>query len=91
MSRPSSSSRLKGTQDHIVAVPAPPKQVEHRQPVCVTDDRFAVDQAGLHRQLGDRCRGEGKAIGEVIASADVQGDTLAVSLREDAETVVLDS
>ena len=53
-------------------------------------DGFALDQAGPHRQLCDRCRGEEEAIGEVITSAGAQGDAADVALGEDAKAVVLD-
>ena len=70
---------IERAQDHVIAVPAPPEQVEHRQAVRVTRDRLAVDQAGFHRQPSDRRRGERKAIGKVIAPAGVKGDALAVA------------
>ena len=55
-----------------------------------TRDSLAIDQAGLNRQLSNGGRGEGEAIGEVIAPAGVQGDPLRIAFGEDAEAVVLD-
>jgi hypothetical protein len=66
-----------------------PQQVEHREPVGVGDDGLAVDQAGVHRQVGDRRYGKRETIREVIAPAGVQGDTLGVALGLDTEAVVL--
>ena len=70
---------IERAQDYVIAVPAPPEQVEHRQAVGVADDRLAIDQAGSHRQPGDRRHDERKAIGEVIAPAGVQGDAFGVA------------
>jgi len=71
-------------------VPVPAQQVEDGEAVRVADDRLAIDQAGSHRQLGDGCRGEREAIGEVIAPAGVEGNAGGVALGENAEAVVLD-
>jgi hypothetical protein len=76
--------QVEGTKDYVITVPAPTQQVEHRQSVRIAHDCLAVDQAGPHWQLGNGSRGQGEAIGEVIALAGVQGHAAGVAFRQDA-------
>ena len=81
--------QVEGAEDHVVTAPAP-QQIEHRKPVGVADDGLAVDQAGPHRQLTDRRRGQREALGKVIPVAGVEPHAAVVALGHDAVAIVLD-
>jgi hypothetical protein len=52
--------------------------------------RFAVDEAGPHRQAFDGVDNPGKTISEVRAVAGVELHARSVAARQNAEAVVLD-
>jgi hypothetical protein len=60
---------VEGAQHRRRIMPSAPQALEVGEPVAVTDDRFAIDEAGANGQGGDGGEDEREAVRPIVAVA----------------------
>jgi len=75
-----------GTRKYAVAA----DQIKDGKPVLVANNRFAVDQARMNRQLAHRHCDKGEARREIVSGAGNQPHACTVTPSENAEVIMLD-
>ena len=66
------------------------KQIEHREPLPIDDNRLTVNDTGPRRQRRHRGDDLREANRKIVAVAGEQPDAVALAPRQDAKAVVLD-